>query len=101
MTENAHKTVENGGKRSETVENAQKQSRTISNGHGNGQVTVRNGERSGTLNGQGRWTVRDVERSGTLNGQERLGTFESLRSNALERIVENVHVHVSKTKETL
>jgi hypothetical protein len=73
-------------------------------------VTVRNGHGNG-------------ERSGTLNGQERLGTFESLRSNALERIVENVHgtftvrsrnvhgtftersryvhVHVSKTKEAL
>jgi hypothetical protein len=34
-------------------------------------------------------------------GQERLGTFESERSNALERKVENVHVYVSKTKETL
>ena len=33
-------------------------------------------------NGQERWT---------LNGQERLGTFESERNNALERIVENVH----------
>ena len=34
-----------------------------------------------------------------LNGQERLGTFESERNNALERIVENVHV--SKSKESL
>jgi hypothetical protein len=39
------------------------------------------------MNGQERsW---NDERSGTLNGQERLGTIESVRSNALERIVEN------------
>ena len=38
--------------------------------------------RNGHANGQERWT---------LNGQERLGTFESERKNALERIVENVH----------
>ena len=35
----------------------------------------------------------------TLNGQERLGTFEVERRNALERKVEKVLVHVSKTKE--
>jgi hypothetical protein len=45
-----------------------------------------------------------------MNGQEHLGTFESERSNALERIVENGHgtltvmsqyghVHAPKTKE--
>ena len=58
-------------------------------------------------------TVRNGwERSGTVNGQEHLGTIESERSNALERIVENGHgtvmvrsryghAHASKTKETL
>ena len=40
-------------------------------------------------------------RKRSLNGQEHLGTIESERSNALERIVENGHVHVPKTKETL
>jgi hypothetical protein len=56
--------------------------------------------------------VRNSERPGTVNGMKRLGTFESERSNALKRIVENVHgtftvrsryvhVHVSKTKESL
>ena len=44
--------------------------------------TVRNGHSNVHANGQERWT---------LNGQERLGTFESERNNALERIVENVH----------
>ena len=41
------------------------------------------------------------KRSRTVNGcnTERLGTFETGRSNALVRIVENVHVHASKTKE--
>jgi hypothetical protein len=34
---------------------------------------------------------RVQERSGTVNGQEHLGTIESERSNALERIVENGH----------
>ena len=64
------------------------------------------------MNGQERWTVRNGERSGTVNGQEHLGTIESERSNALERIVENGHgtftvrsryghAHASKTKETL
>ena len=38
-----------------------------------------------------------TERSGTVNGQERLGTFESERSNAMERIVENVHGTVTFT----
>ena len=40
-------------------------------------------------------TVRNGER------QEHLGTIELERSNAMERIVENGHVHVSKTKESL
>ncbi len=45
--------------------------------------------------------------SGTVNGctmpndQERLGIFELERDNALKRIVENVRVHASKTKESL
>jgi hypothetical protein len=39
--------------------------------------------------------------SGTVNGQEHLGTIESERRNALERIVENGHVHAPKTNETL
>jgi hypothetical protein len=56
-----------------------------------GSGTFRNGHET-VKNGQERWM---------LNGQERLGTFESERNYALERIVENVHVHVSKTKETL
>jgi hypothetical protein len=68
--QNAHKTIENGQERSETVRNGQK--------------------RSGTVNGQ-RSTVRNGERSGKVNGQEHLGTIESERSNALERIVENGH----------
>ena len=41
----------------------------------------------------------NVHRSVHANGQERLETFESGSSNALERIVENVHVHASKKKE--
>jgi hypothetical protein len=56
--------------------------------------------------------VRNGEWSGTVNGQEHLGTIQSERSNALERIVENghgmvtgrsryFHVHAPKTKETL
>ena len=38
-----------------------------------------------------------------MNGcnAERSGTFELERRNALERIVVNVHVHISKTKESL
>ena len=75
-----------------TFRNCQKRSETVKNGHSNVHA-----------NGQERWT---------LNGQERLGTFESERNNAVERIVENihgtftvrsryVHVHVSKMKETL
>ena len=36
-----------------------------------------------------------------VNGQKHLGTIELERSNALERIVENGHGHVPKTKETL
>jgi hypothetical protein len=46
-------------------------------------------------------TLRNGERSGTVNGQEHLGTIESERSNALERIVENGHVQALKTKQTL
>jgi hypothetical protein len=53
--------------------------------------TVGNGERSVTVNG------RNGERSGTVNGQEHLGTIESERSNALERIVENGHGTVTLT----
>ncbi len=82
MTENAHKTVVNSRKRSRTVKNGQERSRTVRNGQERSR-TVKNGQER--LNGQ--------ERSGTVtvNGQGRLGTFESQRSNALERIVENVH----------
>jgi hypothetical protein len=65
-----------------------KRSKTVRNSHG----TFRNGHANVHANGKERWT---------LNGQERLGKFESERNNALERIVENVHVHVSKTKELL
>jgi hypothetical protein len=39
------------------------------------------------------------DRSGTVNAQERLGTFESERSYALERIVENVHGTVMFTHQ--
>ena len=50
------------------------------------------------------WNVhanfRERSTVATLNGQERLGTFEVERRNALERKVEKVLVHVSKTKET-
>jgi hypothetical protein len=50
----------------------------------NAHKTIENArERSGTL--------KNGERSRTVNGQERLGTIESERSNALERIVENGH----------
>jgi hypothetical protein len=38
-----------------------------------------------------------IKRSGTLKGQERLGTFESERSNAMERIVENDHRKITFT----
>jgi hypothetical protein len=38
------------------------------------------------------------KRSGTVNGQEHLGTIESERSNALERIVENDHGKVTFQK---
>ncbi len=37
----------------------------------------------------------------TVKNSERLGTFEPIRSDALERIVENVHVHALKTKEQM
>jgi hypothetical protein len=54
--------------------------KTVENAH----KTIENArERSGTL--------RNGERSGAVNGQEHLGTIESERSNALERIVENGH----------
>ena len=46
-------------------------------------------------------TLRNGHANVHANGQERLGPFESERNNALARIVVNVHVHVSKTKETL
>ena len=62
-----------------------KRSGTFRNGHEtfrNGHGTFRNGHANVHTNGQERWT---------LNGQERLGTFESERNNALERIVENGH----------
>jgi hypothetical protein len=63
-------------KRSKTLGNAQKlsgeRSRTLRNGH---------------------------ERSGTVNGQEHVGTIESERSNALERIVENGHGTVTLTHQ--
>jgi hypothetical protein len=39
------------------------------------------------------------ERSGTMNGQEHLGTIESERSNASERIVENGHGTVTFTHQ--
>jgi hypothetical protein len=63
--------------------------------------TVRNGERSGMArNCQERpGTLRNGERSGTVDGQERLGTFESERINALERIVENGHGTVTHTHQ--
>jgi hypothetical protein len=44
-------------------------------------------------------TLRNGERSGTVNGQEHLGTIESERSNALERIVENGHGTVTLTHQ--
>jgi hypothetical protein len=37
----------------------------------------------------------------TVRNGEISGTFEPGCSSALEQIVENVHVHASKTKETL
>jgi hypothetical protein len=46
-------------------------------------------------------TVRNGQRSETVNGQECIETLEPERSNALERIMENAHVHDSKTKESL
>jgi len=57
-------------------------------------------------NGQGTFMGHSYKWSGhgsvvTLNGQERLGTFEPVRRNALERILENFDVHVSKAKELL
>jgi hypothetical protein len=77
------KTLRNGQERSGTVKNAQERSGTVKNVQE--RWTVRNDERSGTVNGQGRWTVRDVERYATIilykvNGLKRLqnhvhGTF--------------------------
>ena len=52
--------------------------------------TVRNDHET-VENVQERWTV------GTVNGQEHLGTIESDRSNALERIVKNGHGTVTLT----
>ena len=77
----------------------EKAHKTLRNSH-EWSGTVRNGERSGTVNGQERY------------GQEHLGTIGAERSNALERIVENGHgmdmvrsryghAHVPKNKETL
>jgi hypothetical protein len=44
-----------------------------------------------------------MKRSGTVNGCkiERLGTFQPERSNAFERMVENIRVHVLKLKDQL
>jgi hypothetical protein len=42
-------------------------------------------ERLGTL------MERSCKRSGRMDGQKRLGSFEPGRSNALERMAENVH----------
>ncbi len=73
--------------RSGTLRNAQERSGrvmvTVRNGHGNGQERW-------TVNGQGRWTVMNDH---TLQ-DKRSETFAKSRSRY-------VHVHVSKTKETL
>ena len=50
-----------------------------------------------SCNVQERWTVRNAQRSGTLNGQERLETNSGKHYNWSRYI----HVHASKTKETL
>ncbi len=44
-----------------------------------------------------------TKRSGMMNGfnAERIVTFDPEDSSAFERIVENVNVHVSKTKDQL
>jgi hypothetical protein len=45
---------------------------------------------------EGHKTIENAhKRSGTMNGQEHLGTIESERSNALERIDENGHGSVT------
>jgi hypothetical protein len=82
-------------------------------------VTVKNGERSGTVNGQERLTVPDrflnaQKRSGTVmvtvrNGQERWTVrngerYETIilyKINGQKRLQNYVHLHVSKTKESL
>jgi tRNA (Thr-GGU) A37 N-methylase len=56
-------------------------------------------KRSGTVRNDYETVENAQERSGTVNGQEHLGTIESERSNALERIVENVHVTVTLTRQ--
>jgi hypothetical protein len=57
-------------------------------------------KRSGTVNGQERsGTLKNGERSSTMNGQEHIGTFESKRSYALERKVENGHGTVTLTHQ--
>ena len=66
-----------------------KRSQTVEHAHG----TVENVHKhslNAHTNGQERWTIV------TLNG-----TFASEPRNALERIVINVHVEVSKSKDTL
>jgi hypothetical protein len=67
-------------KRSKTLRNGQERSRTVENGR----------ERSGTVNGQGRWTVCNDH------------TVQSKRSETIAKSRSRyIHVHVSKTKETL
>jgi hypothetical protein len=73
-------------------------------GNGQGRWTVREVGRSGKLDGQGSWTVREVGRSGKLDGQGSWTVREVGRSGKLDdlkRLQNHVHVHVSKTKETL
>jgi hypothetical protein len=53
-------------------------------------VTVRHGERPGTVNGQARWTVRHGERYAMII---------LYKINGLKRLQN--HVHASKTKESL
>jgi 3,4-dihydroxy-2-butanone 4-phosphate synthase len=69
----------------------------------NGKKTFINAkERHGTIENAHKTLRNAQECSGLLrNGQKRLGTIESERSNAMERIVENGHVHALKTKELL
>ena len=60
--------------------------------------TVKNGQGTSMRRS---WNVHRAFMVVMLNGEERLGTFEPVRRNALERILENVDVHVSKAKELL